>query len=31
MNIWITGANSGIGKSIVEYLIKQGHHVLGTS
>lgn len=30
-NIFITGASSGIGKTIAEYLAGKGHHVLGTS
>jgi short-subunit dehydrogenase len=30
-NIFITGASSGIGKSIAEYLTAKGHTVIGTS
>jgi len=30
-NIFITGASSGIGKSIAEYLTSKGHTVIGTS
>lgn len=31
MNIVITGASSGIGKTIGEYLVAKGHRVVGTS
>jgi NADP-dependent 3-hydroxy acid dehydrogenase YdfG len=30
-NILITGASSGIGKAIGEYLTEKGHKVIGTS
>jgi short-subunit dehydrogenase len=30
-NIFITGASSGIGKTIAEYLSKKGYNVIGTS